>query len=180
MTTTKDKKKEAIKEVAEAFKEVTEGDDNIDNKLEMMKYTTKIQSSLSKSVSTDFILAKLGKEDKEGIVNMVANAYMCKRLLYSKLENYYTYKWDDDAQRWRKVILKRDDAKNYNVLKGKADSIFDTIMVKVNMTAVLNRNVPKNHLLRMVNGLEEDYMNDNDDDFKDKVEKKLEGKKEEK
>lgn len=126
--------------------------DEIDNKLELLKYMTKVISrGIKKDITPDFVMAKFNKEkDKEGIIEMTNNAYFCKRTLdMMTKKNVWEYNYKNKS--W---ILRKQTENERNEIIKITDKMFDTFMTRMSMTAILNRNVDKNHILRLMAGLD--------------------------
>ncbi len=51
-------------------KEAIGVEQTIDNKLEILRFVSTVQSRIKKDISEDFVLAKLEDKDREGIIEM--------------------------------------------------------------------------------------------------------------
>lgn len=129
-----------------------EEDDKIETRLELLKYATKVLSrNIKNDITPDFVMAKFNHEkDKEGIIEMTNNAYFCKRML---LEMKKATKWhyNQEQQKW---ILRTLYDEEKDKIEATTNKMFDTFMVRNSTTAVLNRNVKDNYLLRLISGLD--------------------------
>lgn len=126
--------------------------DDVDNKLELLKYATKVQSrGLKKDISPDFVMAKFNQQkDKEGVVEITNDAYFCKRTI-NMLTRSKIWKWIKEEKTWKQYPLTDTQKAEINYITEK---MFDTFMTRTGMTAVLNRNVKDNHILRLIAGLD--------------------------
>lgn len=131
-------------------KETTREDDPIDTKIELLKFTTDVQGRISdnRDVTSDFVLSILGEKDKEMTIEMTQNAMLIKKLIliYSKTKQW---EWDKIKNEWVEKELKKDEKK---LIEDTADRTFDTLMTRIQMIQVVNRNKPKNPILRILGG----------------------------
>lgn len=133
-------------------KDYDEETDEIDNKLELLKYATKVLSrGVKKDITPDFIMAKFNNlKDKEAIIEMTNNAYFCKRTLQMmKKRKEWTY--NNTTKTWTQKEMTEDKKEEINQITEK---MFDTFMTRMSMTALLNRNVKNNHILRLISGFD--------------------------
>lgn len=137
---------------------IEEKEESIDNKLELLRYVSNVQSRIRKDISSDFILAKLSDKDKEGIIEMTANAYFVKKIMMLVANKQIKYNWNNQKQKWEKSYL---EPKEKKIITEIANATFDGYMTRVYMTTILNRNVPRNYLVRLIAGYDE-----NEDDEK--------------
>ena len=127
--------------------------DQVENKLELIKYTSQVQSRIRDEITSDFILAKLGDKDKEAVIEMTSNAYFAKKIIWmicKRAKARGVYVWDKKQD---KYVREEFERKKLEVLKGYGKVIFDSYMNRVYMTVLLNRNVPQNYLIRLMAGL---------------------------
>lgn len=124
--------------------------DNFNDRLDILRHVSEIKLRLKKDITNDFVLAKLGEKDKEAIVEMTGNAYFSKRLLDVLAEKSYKWAWVNGE--YKKVKISVEEKKRIEKL-GKA--MFDSYMIKIYMTVVLNRNVDKNYLINVLSGYTE-------------------------
>lgn len=131
-----------------------EEQDDIDNKLELLKYMTKVISrGVKKDITPDFVMAKFNKErDKEGIIEMTNNAYFSKRSL-DMMTKKPIWEYNNKDKIW---TLREQTNEEKQKIINITNKMFDTFMTRMIMTAILNRNVDKNHILRLMAGLDTD------------------------
>ena len=55
--------------------------DQLATRLDMLKHISEVQSVIKDTITSDFTLASLDEQDKEGITEMVVNAYYWRQLL---------------------------------------------------------------------------------------------------
>jgi hypothetical protein len=127
--------------------------ESIDNKLELLRYISNVNSRIKDDISSDFILAKLKDKDKEGIIEMTSNAYFVKKVMVMLAEKHKEYKYDTKTKKWTMSHL---DTKTKEAMKKIADATFDAYMTRIYMTAILNRNVPRNYLVRLIAGYDDE------------------------
>lgn len=119
----------------------------IDNRLELLKYTSEVQSRIQKDITSDFILARLGEKDKEAIVELTSDAYFTKRVINEIIKRSHEWNWNKKEKKWYKTPMKEEDAKKIIEIANKT---FDAYMIKITMTALLNRNVNQNYLINIL------------------------------
>lgn len=144
-------------------------DDQVDNQLELFKYATKVLSrGVKKDITPDFIMAKFNNpKDKEAIIEITNNAYFTKRTL-NLLTKSKKWKYNHEQKRWERYNLTE---KEKTQITDITDRMFDTFLTRMIMTALLNRNVKKNHILRLIAGLdtEEDENKTNETEEKEET-----------
>lgn len=142
----------------------TEPIETVDNRLELLKHLGEVQSTIKESITSDFVYAKLGDKDKEGVVEMTANAQLAS--------NYYKYletrtkiwEWNQKGY-WTQRRMNQEEK---NMLKKNGQVLFDNFMVRPMMTAILNRNVKDNHLVKMLAGQSEEEIQTEEEENKKK------------
>lgn len=125
---------------------------NVDNKLELLKFTSEVQSRIRSEISSDFVLAKLGDQDKEGIVELTGDAYFIQKILRT-IKRAKKWHWNNKTKTWYKTEL-TDKEKEY--IEEISQATFDAFMTRIYMTVILNRNVKDNHILKILAGLKEE------------------------
>lgn len=150
----------------EAETEEQEELEAIDNKLELLKYTSQVQSRIKDEISTDFVLAKLSEKDKEGITEMTSNAYFVKRMMSIIKKKAKRWEWDSKEKKWEK---KEAETSDRNKIEEISKRTFDMFMTRIYMTAILNRNVERNYLLNILAGLKEEEEKEEDTEIKSKL-----------
>lgn len=146
--------------------------DNVNNKLELIKGLTDVKSGIKEEITPDFVLSKNSAQEKEGAIEMTNNAYFIKKIL----ENYVKKKkiWEWENKQWIKRGL---NEKEKDKCQKVINQLFESIMIRITMLQILNRNQANNHLVRIVAGLEEQEQMI-DDDMKDTGKKLKESAKE--
>lgn len=117
------------------------------DKLELIKYTSQVQARIKTDITSDVVLAKLEQKDKESIIEMTANAYFAKKVITQIAQNAKKHQWQN--QQWTTKTLTPQDKEYQEIIK-IAEKVFDTYMIRITMTTLLNRNVEKNHLLNIL------------------------------
>lgn len=120
---------------------------SVDNKLELLKYTSEVQSRIKTDISSDFTLAKLDDKTKEAIVELVGDAYYVKKIINQIRIKAKKWHWNNKTKNWTKTPITPEEQDRINTIGEEA---FDTFMTRLYMTAILNRNVDKNHLLKVL------------------------------
>jgi protoporphyrinogen oxidase len=123
------------------------------DKLDLYKYTADVHSRLRKDIKADFVLARLSPEDKEGVIEMTTNAYAAKLLIDMLAENTIKDIYNKEKKMWERRYLTEEERKDFYVC---AKNVFENIMVRVTMTSVMNRNVDKNALIKILAGYGDD------------------------
>jgi len=164
---------EKMTEIQKPVEPIRDGE--VDNKLELLKYTSEVQSRIRDDISPDFTLAKLSESDKEGIIEMTSNAYFCKKIgksIEAKAKEIGKWSWDNKTRKWRRVKYSQ---KYVDKLNKVTQATFDAFMTRIYMTVILNRNVNKNYLIKILAGMTDaDEQDDKSVDlksFKDKLKK---------
>jgi hypothetical protein len=122
-------------------------EDRFDDRLDVYQFLSDIKLRINKDITSDFVLARLEQQDKEGIIEMTANAYFTKKLLYMMAEKG-TY--------WHNGKKEKLDPKQKTYIQNLGKAIFDSFLTRIYMTVVLNRNVDKNYLVNVLSGYKED------------------------
>lgn len=148
----------------------TEQTNQIQNRIQLLSHVSEVQSRIKKDISSDFILAKLSDKDKEGVIEMTGNAYYWQKLIKLWADNSTTWKWNDNTKTWIQTGLPPNTMKK---IYKTADTLFDTFMIRIYMTVLLNRNVPKNYLINILSSQPEDTDLDEETptEFKEKIKK---------
>lgn len=105
---------------------------------DIYKFIATVDSRIKKEVGSDFVLAKLEDKDKEYVVEMVGNAFSMKGLIDGML---------------RRI---NENHKDRTKIKLIGERIFDNLMTKVYMIVLLNRNVDKNYIMKIIGESRED------------------------
>ena len=117
------------------------------DRLDILKHVSDIKVRIKDDITNDFVLAKLGEKDKEFIIEMTGNAYFSKKLVDTIKDKGETWVYENGEYKRQK--LSEDDKEK---VKKIAKAIFDSYMVKIYMTVILNRNVDKNYLINVLSG----------------------------
>lgn len=117
------------------------------DRLDILRHVSDIKLRLKDDITNDFVLAKLGEKDKEFIIEMTGNAYFSKKLLDILEDKAEEWVWDKD--RYVKRALSDEKKKK---IKKISKAVFDSYMIKIYMTVILNRNVDKNYLINVLSG----------------------------
>lgn len=144
-------KDDSLKEIGRRIEEYAQYE-SMDRKLDLMKKLTEVSSSIHDQIREDFIFAKLDEKDKEAVSEMTTNAYFSKSIinLYRKLRT--KWEWNTQQKKWQRCELSQ---KETDYLKHYEQRVFDTFMTRIYMTVILNRNVTKNALVRILAGFDE-------------------------
>jgi len=126
---------------------IIKGEQTVDNKIELLRFVSQVQSRIRRDISEDFVLAKLDDKNKEAIIEMTSNAYLAKKLILTLGAKATTIKWKDNE--W---IMSDITKENKEYIKEIANAIFDSYMNRVYMTVILNRNVEQNPLINILAG----------------------------
>lgn len=132
-----------IKALQQDIQYVQPIENTVDSKLEFYKNISEVQSGIKNEITTDFTFCKLDDHDKEAVIEMVNDSYYAKQIILSINERATKWEWDKD--KWVQRHLNNEETA---FIKIKANRIFDVIMTRIFMIAILNRNVKDNHLIR--------------------------------
>ena len=121
--------------------------------LDLSKYMVDVHGAINKVIKADYTLARLSDKDKEAVIEMTANAYMTKKLYdILKLRAKIPY-YNPKTKRYEERELNNEEKKKVDEV-GKR--VFDTIMTRVHMTVIMNRNVDKNYLIKIIAKIQEE------------------------
>lgn len=127
-------------------------EETIDNRIELLKFTTEVKSRVGeeKDINSDFIMSVLEEQDKELTIEMTQNAKLVKKLInIYKLET--THSWDKYKNKWKEEKIELSETQK-DIITKIADRTFDTLMSRIQMIQIVNRNKPKNPILRILGG----------------------------
>jgi len=131
-----------------------EEQENFNDRLDILRHVSDIKLKIKEDITNDFVLAKLGEKDKEAIIEMTGNAYFSKKLMDVLSEKSCEWKWEAKEEKYKRIRLNDKERKT---IKKMGIALFDSYMIKIYMTVVLNRNVDKNYLINVLSGyLEKD------------------------
>lgn len=131
-----------------------ETEEGVDNKLELLRHATSIHSRGVKSdVSSDFIYAKLEEIRREGIKELIEQACFQRRRVAYMIRKARQWRWDTEKSNWYRTIIPKWKRE---ILQDQTNETFDAYTIGSTMVATLHRNVPKNPILKMVAGFQED------------------------
>lgn len=123
------------------------------DKLDLYKYTADVHSRIRKDIKADFVLARLTPEDKEGIIEMTTNAYAAKLLIDMLGEHTLKDMYNKETKTWSLRFLNEKEREEFYIV---AKNIWENVMVRVTMTSIMNRNVDKNALIKILAGYGDD------------------------
>lgn len=121
-----------------------------DNKLALLKHLTEVQSNIQDKISTDFVLAKLDEQNKEGVIEMTTNAYFSTRvidIITTNSKKNGRYNWNRKNKNWERT---NHPITIYDEIKKIQQQTFNSYMVRIYMTIILARNHEKNHLINVL------------------------------
>lgn len=167
------KKEEAVKKIEEYL---------IDNKVDLVKHASIVHArGIKQDISSDLIFAKLDETKEEPIIELAEQAYFGRRMCDKIIKNATTYTWNNTKKVWIKKDLpnwKRQKIERLN------EGMFDAYMVGPSMLAVLKRNKPRNPILKLTAGFDEESLQQQEDEqYKeiiDQIDKKVQEKKQKK
>lgn len=125
--------------------------EQFNDRLDILRHVSDIKLSLKKDITNDFVLARLDEKDKEFIIEMTGNAYFSKKLLDEIEDKGEVWQYSEEKG-YVKVKLSEEERKK---VKKISEAVFDSYMIKIYMTVVLNRNVDKNYLINVLSGYAE-------------------------
>lgn len=120
--------------------------DTVTDKLELLKWTAQIQSTIRKDISSDYILSKPDDKEKEAMIEMYVNAVTTKKML-TKLTTTKKWTWNRQTNNWQQHRINNQEQEYIKIL---AQMTFDSIMCRMHMIANLTRNKDKNPLLNKI------------------------------
>ena len=129
-----------------------ENEQNFNDRLDVLKHLSEVKVRIRNDITSDFILACLNEKEKEFIIEMTGNAYYAKRLVtYIGLKSKKR-EWDDKKGVW---IVRRLDKEERRVVEEIGNTIFDSYMMRIYMMVLMNRNIEKNYLVKVLAGVTE-------------------------
>lgn len=130
--------------------------DEFDTGLDIANHLAIVHSKIKSTVSPDFVMAKFDDKNKEFVIEMIANAFFARNVLRSlvlygqkKLQDYRN-KRPYDKESIQNII------RELEAVEQTQELIFTTYTTKVQMVAVVNRNVPSNDLVKILAGFRQD------------------------
>lgn len=131
------------------------GEDKIDTYLELTKSLSRVNMRKVTEITDDFVLAKsidgLNSADKEWLTESVANAFLMRQLLKSRLSQAKKHDWK--GGKWHERGLNKEELGRINEA---IEDTFSLMIIRAQMCVVLNRNVAGNPLLEIVGGKKEE------------------------
>lgn len=127
-------------------------ENEIDTKIELLKYISEVNSNIKNEIGSDFILAKLEDQDKEAIIEMTSNAYFCKKIgeiIRYQAESRGKWVYNKEIKQYQKKQYSTQYIKTIQTL---ANNTFDAFLTRIYMTVILNRNKPNNTILELITG----------------------------
>lgn len=123
---------------------IPETKENIfDDKLDFYKHVVQIHGNLKDNVTSDMVMAKFDDDKvKKYITEMTFNAYHAKGMFDNVITNYNRMK-----KKYGFRDLTKEEEKK---IKERGSIIFDKVMCRLQMLAILNRNHGKNELLKLL------------------------------
>lgn len=156
----------------ETDEEAEEEQDNIDNKLELLKHLGEVQSPIREEITSDFVYAKLGDKDKEGVTEMTANAWLSKSYYKQMRAKATVWTFNKSLQRWEGRGV---DTKTTGYMDAAGSSLFQAFMIRPYMTVILNRNVKDNHIVKLLGGAPEEDNTQGENDDNEIIEEQKKG-----
>lgn len=159
--------------IKDKTEEENKTENEIDNKLELIKSFTDVKSDLHKSITSDLVLARFTDKEKEFITEMVHNGYYGQQLIELASLKATTWNWNKKERQWEE---RRIDKKTREAMKQEGKRCFNAYMIRPHMLGILHRNIPKNYLIRLIMGLpeseeEEDIMKSEREKKEEKIER---------
>ena len=120
--------------------------DTVDNSLELRKYLVQVQSRIKNEVTSDFTLATVLPEEKEGIIEITTNAFEARKK-FENIAKCKRWNWDKKEKAW---ILNELNKQQKEIINQHTNQTFDTYMNRVFMMITMNRNKANNPLASML------------------------------
>lgn len=143
-------------------------DQTIDTNLELLKSLLGVnQKSVHEAISEDFTMAKLSDKDKKGTIEMTTNAFFCKKMIgdiAKKTEATKKWKWieiEGEQGQWIPVYLTKEQKERIAEI---ATETFNGIMTRVQVNAIMNRNLKGNWLVGLLGKEEKDKTNEEEEE----------------
>lgn len=147
--------------------------EDFEDKNDIIKHMLVGHSDLKKQIQSDYIMAKLEDKDKQGIIEMVNNAFYGIRINQQIQEkSQKTWQWNKNKQNWE---LTPTEQKTIQAIQERGIRLFNSFMTRPHMTAMLNRNKKNNYLIKYALGVfeEEETQQEEDKKFYEKIANKL-------
>ena len=125
----------------------------VDDKIELIKSISEVQSKISDVVSSDFVLSKLDDREKQYVIEMSNNAFLSRRILTNIKIKATRWEWNKKLSEWIKRGLNKEEISQMNEY---IQACFDAYMNRIYMIVLLNRNVPKNYLIEKMTGISDE------------------------
>ena len=115
--------------------ETTTGNNEIDTKLSLIKYTSQVQNRLKTDINSDFVLAKLADHDKELIIELTSNAYFAKKVCQSIKQKINYQTWNPNRKKWETHTT---NTKASQYIDQTSQQIFDAFMTRIYINNITN------------------------------------------
>lgn len=124
----------------------------VDSQIDVNWNLTQVESrSIKEDISSDFVLAHLNDQDREGVIEITVDAYLAYRA-YFKLKTWLKDTWNPIKKQWEKTPLSEEEQK---YIQKMAEATFDSYMKKPYMTVTLNRNKKDNFFAKILTQFQE-------------------------
>lgn len=151
----------------------SEYEKTIDNKLELLKFTSEVQGEIKRIMTSDFVLAKLTDKDKQMIIEIIHTAFYSIRLLSTTRKKYKIWKWIKEEEKW---ILIDPPKKEIEYLKKLEENTMNIFMARPQAVSILARNDANNFILRLLGGAVEPMEEPEEEIKNESVLQKIENK----
>ena len=163
------KEKESEENRVQYMGENNKPEPTIDSKLELIKHSLSVHSSISKNIKADFLLSYLDEKDKQLVIEMVHNADFVNRIYDTLIDNGYSYKYNNGE--WERVGVSKEVANKLNNLKKKT---YEAYLTKIYMINIMNRNKHDNPVFGFIANIRDEEHKEDEEGFKAKLKKLVE------
>lgn len=105
----------------------------VGDNISLLKYLSDVKLKINKIVTEDYVLTKLNPKDKVFVIEMINNCAFVTSLMEVLKQKTKTKQEADTIQAYK-------------------EELYNAYMTRIDMIAVVNRNVPNNHILQMLSG----------------------------
>lgn len=119
------------------------------DEIDIQQYASDVQGRIQKDVSGDYVLANLNDSQKISIPKLHSLANYTQQLI-ERYKRRKKWIWNNNSKKdfkWEKRNLTKEEAQT---IQNNADELFDTLMNKMNLIVILERNKKDNPLLEML------------------------------
>lgn len=131
--------------------------EEFDNKLDLLKYTTEVHGRIKRDVTSDFVLAKstgtgIDEKKRDAMIELICDAYFCKILFEIIKRKARKPAWDEEKGYWKWQKVETEEQAKITRYQNET---FDMYLIRPQMITVMSRNIDKNKMMEWLTAVEE-------------------------